>query len=830
MIMTKKNHTKTHFSKKISKILTISIWCFSLSPIFLLAFLFLKQPEDELPSIEMLENPPEMLASVVLADDGNSELGRYWHINRTNIKYKDISPYIFDALISTEDERYLEHPGIDLKAVARAAINAGGAGGASTISQQLAKLIFTLQERSLKKKLRAEGKTESTPQNKMSIIQKRINEKIKENIIAIRLESKYTKEEIMTMYLNQFDFLYNAVGIENASKVYFNKKPINLSKSEAAMLVGMCKNPSLYNPYTYQIKDYRSRAAKRHNIPLSEVKKTQIQELKTEDSIRAIQRRNQVLFQWKRNTLNSNQALKHLLSQKEYDSLKILPIHTNYQVVDHKEGLAPHFRESLRAELKILFNKKDENGSLIYKNENGEAYNLYKDGLKIYTTINVEMQKYAEEALKKHLKEDLQPEFDKNNSNLRNFPFTNQISNNVAEKLMNSGRKNSERYRSLKLQGLSENSIRKNFDLKVPMKIFSWNGDIDTIMTPNDSIKYYKSILRAGLISIEPTTGFVKAWVGGTDFKHFAYDHVRQGTRQVGSTIKPFVYATAITMGVVNPCTTFPYGSSACIDVFEGDRITKQWCPKGTLTPKSKIDPSVSWCLSNSNNPGTVLVMSKMGGQAGPKNISKLLKNLEINLRPEDEVPSMCLGVMDLSLFKMTGAQAMFVNNGIYVRPSTILRIEDRNGNVIYNSKPYTKEVLNSNDAYVTLNMMKGVVQAGTASSLRGGRKWGGITNPTAGKTGTTQNNSDGWFFGLTPDLVTGVWVGAEDRAVRFKSMVWGQGARMALPIYGYYMQKIYNNPKIKISTQDFKPPIDFDQSKYYCDDLDNNTNEQITF
>lgn len=827
--MTKNPPAKQKFKTKTARLLMAGIWAGALFPALLLTLLFLTQSEDELPSVEMLENPPELLASIVLADDSKTELGRYWSVNRTNVEYKDISPYVIDALISTEDERYFDHSGIDLRAVARAVVKAGSAGGASTISQQLAKLVFTLQERARKSDLKTKGEVEAAPSRKIGRIQKRLNEKVKENIIAIRLESRYTKEEIITMYLNQFDFLYNAVGIKNAAKVYFNKKPIDLTKSEAAMLVGMCKNPSLYNPYTYQIKDYRSRAAKKNNISLAQVTSRQMQELRTIDSSRTLQRRNQVLYQWKKNTLSGNEALKSSVNQDEYDSLKTKPLITNYQIVDHKEGLAPYFRESLRSELSRLFKSTGDHGELIYKNEKGEAYNLYKDGLRIYTTINFQMQKHAENALKRHLKEDLQPEFDKNNRNLRNFPFTNRISDKVAETLINSGRKNSERYRSLKLQGASKEDIEESFNLEAPMKVFSWEGDVDTVMTPNDSLRYYKGILRAGLISVEPSTGFVKAWVGGIDFNHFAYDHVKQGTRQVGSTIKPFVYATAITMGVVKPCTTFPYGSSACVDVFNNGRITKQWCPKGQLTPSFGTDPSVEWCLTNSNNPGTVLVMSKMGGQAGPKNISKLLKDLDIILRPEDEVPSMCLGVMDLSLFQMVGAQSMFVNKGIYVRPSTILRIEDRNGNVIYSADPYSKEVLNSSDAFVTLKMMKGVIQSGTGASLRGGRKWGGITHPTAGKTGTTQNNSDGWFMGLTPDLVTGVWVGAEDRAVRFKSMTWGQGARMALPIYGYYMQQVYKDTKLKVSTEDFEAPIGYNPSIYYCDEPENNY-DLITF
>lgn len=806
---------KIQFENRTVRILTGFLWLGAFSPVLAITILLVKQPDDEMPSIEMLENPPELLASVVLADDGKTELGRFWSVNRTSVKYNEISPYVFDALIATEDERFEDHSGIDLWAVARAATSMGGSGGASTISQQLAKLLFTLQERTRVAELRAQGKTVDAPSGKIGRLMKRLDEKAKENIIAVRLEKRYTKEEIITMYLNQFDFLYNAVGIENAAKVYFNKKPIDLTKNEAAMLVGMCNNPSLYNPYTYKNKDYRNTVASRSNIPAAQVTNAQMQELKTEDSLRAIKRRDLVLYQWRKNSRNDNPALKNKLSDEEYETIKSQSIDVDYQIVDHKEGPAPYFRESLRSELTELFAETDEKGELKYKNAEGKAYNVYRDGLKIYTTINVQMQGYAEKAVERHLKEDLQPEFDKNNKGLKNFPFTNRISDDVAEQLMNSGRKNSDRYRMLKSQGLSEKEIKENFNLPVPMTIFNWNGDRDTIMSPNDSIRYYKSKLLAGLISIEPATGFVKAWVGGTNFKHFAYDHVKQGKRQVGSTIKPFVYSTAIAMGVVKPCTKFESGTSFCVDVFgSSGNLINRWCPRGDIPGNA----SVASGLAASSNPVTVAVMSKMGGYSGPKNISKLLKDLEINLRPEDEVPSMCLGVMDLSLFQMVGAQAMFVNQGIYVRPTTILRIEDRNGNVIYSANPHSKEVLNSGVAYTTLNMMKGAIQFGTATSLRGSRKWGGITYPTAGKTGTTQSNADGWFMGLTPELVTGVWVGAEDRAVRFKSMNWGQGARMALPIYGYYMQEVYRDKKLKISTADFDIPIGYDPTLFECE------------
>ena len=816
---------KKTFSKKTRRILTILLWLGAFSPVFAISLLIFSQSEEDLPSVETLENPPELLASIVLADDGKTELGRYWSVNRTSVAYKEISPYVFDALIATEDERFMEHSGIDFRGVGRAIFKMGKGGGASTISQQLAKLIFTLEKRQRVAKAKAEGKSIEEKKG----IWKRLDEKAIENIIAVRLEEKYTKEEIITMYLNQFDFLYNAVGIDNAAKVYFNKKAIDLSREEAAMLVGMCKNPGLYNPHAPKVKNYRRIVASRKKIAQEDVTVAQMKEARESDSTRAISRRNQVLYQWKKSTLSNNPALKNQMTQEEYDSLRVLPIVVDYQVVDHKEGLAPYFRESLRSDLKELFSLKDENGELVYKKDNGEAYNVYKDGLKIYTSINVDLQKHAEYALKRHLSEDLQKEFDKNNRNLRNYPFSNSISNDVAESLMNSGRKNSERYKAMKAAGISSSKIMKSFETKFPMQIFSWKGDIDTLMTPNDSIRYYKGILRAGMMSIEPSTGFVKAWVGGIDFKHFAFDHVKQGKRQVGSTIKPFVYGTALSMGVIKPCTTFEYGSSYCVDVYGANgQVENRWCPKGEIKPKSGKDVTMAWGLANSNNPVTVGVMSKMGGNAGPNTISKVLKGVDINLRPEDEVPSMCLGIMDLSVYQMVAAQAMWVNNGIYNRPTTILRIEDRNGNIIYSAELFSREAMNPNVAYQTLLMMKGVVQFGTGASLRGGRKWGGIKYPMAGKTGTTQNNSDGWFMGLTPDLVTGVWVGAEDRATRFRTMTWGQGARMALPIYGYYMQKVYADKKIKISKEDFEAPIGFDPSFFECEKQENVTEDNI--
>jgi penicillin-binding protein 1A len=783
-------------SKKYGKFLLV----LGLFPLFLILALLFFQPEDSMPSVAMLDNPPELLASVVYADDAETELGRFWKINRTSVKYSEISPFVIEALISTEDERFMEHSGVDFKAVGRAVVSAGGAGGASTITQQLAKLLFTLQKREKKTGVNS---TLSESSFRLFRLLGRVNEKAKENIIASRLEKRYTKEEIITMYLNQFDFLYNAVGIENAAKVYFNKAPIDLTKDEAAILVGMCKNPGLFNPHTFQIKNYRRTIALNNGITMEAVSLDEILEKRATDSLRTINRRNQVLYQWLKNTNDKNAALTVGISRAEYDELKMKPITTNYQKVDHKEGLAPYFRESLRAELTNLFQETKPDGSLKYQRPDGEPWNIYNDGLKIYTTINLSMQKYAEAAVEKHIKNYLQPAFDRNNKGLKNFPFSNSISEKTVENIMKSARRISGRYHTAKEQGKSDVEIEKEFNQPTQMSVFSWNGDVDTVMTPNDSIRYYKSYLHCGMMSIEPQTGFVKSWVGGINIDHFAYDHVRQGARQVGSTIKPFVYATALSMGTAKPCT-----------VFSGNYCVGNWCPGG------KAAGSMASGLAQSSNPTTVAVMSSMGPVAGTINIAKFLKDVDIDLAKRDITPPMCLGTMDLSLYQLIPAQAMFVNQGIFITPSTIYRIEDRNGNVIYNAKPISREVLNENVAYTMIKMLEGVINEGTGNRLRRAVDYGNIQVPMAGKTGTTQSNSDGWFVGFTPELVTGVWVGAEDRSVRFRSTAIGQGASVALPIYGYYMNQVYKDPKIGLSTTEFEKPPNYDPEQFSCGGL----------
>ena len=795
------------------------IWSVALFPLLFVTCLLVFQSEEDLPPIEMLDNPPELLASVIYADDGETELGRYWKINRSSVEYKDISPFVIDALVSTEDERFYEHSGVDARALGRALVNAGGAGGASTISQQLAKLLFTLQEREREELARAQGESVARSSGKIGRMFSRLNEKARENIIATRLEERYTKEEIVTMYLNQFDFLYNAVGIANASKVYFNKLPKDLSKDEAAMLVGMCKNPDLYNPYTFSKRNYRTRLAKKQNITTEQVTKQQVAEARANDSLRAVSRRNQVLYQWLKNSKRGNEDLRTKITQEEYDQLKNKPLTTDYQKVDHKRGAAPYFRESVRAEVTNILAEKNDDGSYKYQRADGTPWNIYSDGLKIYTTLNADLQKYAESAVERHLKENLQPAFDRNNKNVKNFPFSNDLNKETIDNLMKTAMKRSDRYISLKASGVSEGEIFKTFYEPTQMTVFSWKGEIDTTMTPYDSIRYYKSFLHAGLLSVEPETGFVKAWVGGANIDHFAFDHVRLGKRQVGSTIKPFIYAAGIAMNVVTPCTKFaniPY----CVELYgPNGNPNGQWCPKNAGGKMDGRMITVKTGLKNSMNNITVAIMSKMGAKAGPQTAAKMMEALGIELNPADIVPAMCLGTMDLSLYELVGAQAAFANQGIFNKPTTILRIEDRNGNIIYNAKPLMREAINDNVAYSVLKMMEGVVNGGTAGSLRGGLSWGGIRYPTAGKTGTTQNNSDGWFVGLTPDLATGIWVGAEDRGVRFRTMEWGQGGRMALPVYGYYMQQVYKDPKLGISTTAFAKPKNFSDDQFNCID-----------
>jgi penicillin-binding protein 1A len=810
-------------SPKIGNLIIIGMWLIGLTPMFGILYLrYVKTDSESLPSVAMLEAQEELLATTVYAGDGITELGKYWKVNRTSVNYDKISPNVISALIATEDERFDDHSGIDAKAVGRALAAMGKAGGASTITQQLAKNIFTIKAQDDKHIADLTGEEETNEEKRMRQMgkyEKRFYEKVKENIIALRLENRYTKKEIVTMYLNQFDFLFNAVGIASAARVYYDKEAHELLPEEAAMLIGMCKNPDLYNPYKFKIKNYRSRIARDKGIDASAVSAEEIAELRAKDSIRAVERRNTVLYKWMENSEKGNLALTATITREMYDSLKQIPLIVTYRKVDHKQGLAPYFRESLRAEIKTLLNEKNSDGTYKYAKANGLPYDIYEDGLKIYTSIDPKIQAYAEYALKKHLGETLQEQFTKNNAKTKNYPFDNSIPIETVNSLMNSAMKRSDRWRNGVKGGKSESQIRREFEDPIEMTVFSWKGEIDTILSPMDSIRYYKNFLRAGVISIEPQTGFIKAWVGGADINHFGYDHVKQGKRQVGSTIKPFIYSAGMRFGVITACETTP-NIAYCVDVQSGPKPTDMtsWCPKNAGAIMDGRAVSFREGLAQSMNNITVAVMARMGGTAGPAAVAKLMRDLNIDIRDEDIVPAMCLGVMDLSIWEMTGAQCAFVNQGIYNKPTALIRIEDRNGNVIYEATPQSREVMSEELAYATVDIMKQVIYGGTGGSLRAAwRPWGGIMHPMAGKTGTTQNNADGWFMALTPDLVTGVWVGAEDMATRFRSMEWGQGARMALPIYGYMMQKVYADPSIKISKEDFEVPVGWQTSPYNC-------------
>ncbi|MAY84258.1 MAG: penicillin-binding protein [Flavobacteriales bacterium] len=740
---------------------------------------------DPLPPIADLENPKSDLATEVYTAD-RKVLGRYFYQNRINIDYQELPENLVNALVSTEDERYYEHSGIDLRGLIRAVINLGKSGGASTITQQLAKLLFNEP---------ATSKWE------------RIKQKLQEWIIAAQLERRYTKDEIIAMYFNRFDFINNAVGIKSAAAVYFDKHPSELNIEESAMLVGMLKNPSLFNP------------------------------LRDPDT--TLHRRNVVLGQMMRNDQ---------ISREEFDSLAALPMELDYSKVDHKQGIAPYFREVLRAELKRIFNEKDAQGNYKLRKADGNKYDIYKDGLKIYTTINYKMQEYAEWAVKEHLSYQLQDEFFASLKKKKNAPFDHRVSQQEINNILNAAKRRSERY--LIMSGkqcancgrrgaiLEEETIDGKevvvcqaddcghhthiqpkdtidavFNRPTKMKVFSWNGEIDTVMSPMDSIRYYKSFLQAGMMSMDPRTGYIKAWVGGIDYDHFAYDHVRQGRRQVGSTFKPFVYAVAVDEGM-SPCKEV----SNVRYVFKAEEwgLPKDWSPKNS-TDDYGYNVTLKYGLANSMNTITSWVMK----QFGPDRVVRMARDLGIE-SPLDPVPSLALGVADVSVYEMTGAFSTFVNKGVWTEPIFLTRIEDKDGNVIVEYVPKTREALSEQTAYVMLDLLKGVTSynwneykqktaGGTGIRLRFAktkeRPYGGIQYPIAGKTGTTQNNSDGWFIGATPDLVTGVWVGAEDRSVRFTYTQDGQGANTGLPIFGYYMNKVYADSSLKISTEDFEKP-----------------------
>lgn len=739
---TKKSSTNSDFGKFIRW-----FWGLFLGGILFVVLLFLLASWGvfgEMPDHTVLENPKTNLATEVISSDGKT-LGKYYfNDNRTPVGFDDLPKHLVDALVATEDARFYSHSGIDARGTLRAFLTLGKGGGASTISQQLAKQLF-----------HGEGS-----QN----IVERILQKFKEWIIAIRLERQYTKEEIIAMYFNIYDFGNNADGIRSASRIYFNKEPRDLEVKESAMLVGMFKNSSLYNP--------------RRN------------------PVGTTNRRNVVL----------NQMYKYdFIQETVKDSLKDLDLDLNYSPESHREGIATYFRMYLRDFLKdwIKDNPKPD----------GSKYNLYNDGLKVYTTIDSRMQAYAEEAVQKHMAR-LQAEFDHQNTPDRNptAPFL-ELTKDEIEGLMKRGIRQSERWRHMKYDLKKEDKeILESFNTPTQMTVFSWKGEMDTIMKPLDSMRYYKSFLQPGMMSMDPQTGHIKVWVGGMNYKHFQYDHVKQGRRQVGSTFKPFVYATAIDQLHLSPCDELP---NTQITIEAGKYgLIEPWTPKnsdgsygGDLTLKS--------ALANSVNTITARLIDKVG----PQPVVDLAKKLgvEAEIPP---VPSIALGTADLSVYEMVAAYATFANKGVYNKPVMVTHIEDKNGTILYQFKPETRDVLSEEAAYVTVNLMEGVTQYGSGQRLRS--NWATnvavykeiitgypyeFDNPIAGKTGTTQNQSDGWFMGMVPNLVTGVWVGAEDRAAHFRTITYGQGASMALPIWGQFMKSCYNDEELEVSKADFERP-----------------------
>ena len=745
------------------------MWLIFLTPISIITFLFYYASTGgfgDMPDLEVLENPKTNLASEIFTSDGKTLAKYYFNDNRTPVTFDELPTHLVDALIATEDIRFYSHSGIDFKRTFGAALKFGKDGGGSTITQQLAKLLFT-----------GEGSKD---------IIERLTQKFKEYIIAVRLERNYTKEEIITQYLNLYDFGNNGDGIRSAARIYFGKEPIDLDINESAILVGMLKNSSLYNPRPH---------------------------------------RNPIGVKNRRNVVLSQMSKYQYLEKNLVDSLRLEPLNLNYTPESHREGLATYFREFLRSHMKKWIN--DENN----RKPDGSKYNLNTDGLKIYTTINYTMQQMAELAVEQHMPR-LQKEFFEQNKTLDDSiaPFR-ELTSGAVDTLLRISMRRSERWRKMKYDLKKDNEeIENSFFEPVDMTIFSWEGDIDTIMTPLDSMKYYKSFFRPGMMSMDPTNGHIKAWVGGMNYRHFQYDMVKKGKRQIGSTFKPFVYAAAIDQLKLSPCDTFP-DSQFCIEKNKFGNI-EQWCPKNSGDKYGRTR-TLKNALANSVNTVTARLMDRIG----PQTVVKLAKDLGIEQRILP-VPSIALGTPDLSVYEMVAAYSTFANKGVYTQPVFVEKIEDKNGTTLFEHQPVTKDVLSEEAAYVTVNLLEGVTMAGSGTRLRttGANEYNRayqnvvtgypyeFTNPIAGKTGTTQNQSDGWFIGMVPNLVTGVWVGAEDRAIHFEDIAYGQGASMALPIWGVYMKSVYQDSTLMISNESFDRPkkltIELDCNKFVIDSI----------
>ena len=690
-----------------------------------------------MPSFEDLENPDSNLATEIISADG-VVLGKYFQKNRSQLKYADLPKNLVQALVATEDARFYEHSGIDGRGTLRAISSLGTSGGASTLTQQLAKQLF-----------HGEGS---------KFLPFRIVQKVKEWIIAIRLERQYTKNEIIAMYCNVYDFGNNSVGVSSAAKTYFSKEPKDLTINESAILVGMFKNSGLYNP----IRNPQG-VINRRNVVFSQMEKGKI------------------------------------ISEKEKERLQSLPLKLNFKLETHKEGTATYFREYLRDYMKkwVEENKKPD----------GSDYDIYRDGLKIYTTIDSRMQLHAETAVTAHMA-NLQEEFFRQSKDNKNAPFVN-ISSVETQRILNQAMKSSNRWAVMKAMDKSEEEIIKSFSEKTKMTVFSWKGEKDTLMTPLDSIRYYKHFLQSGLMAMEPQTGNVKAWVGGINYKYFQYDHVGQGARQVGSTFKPFVYATAIEQLNMSPCDSIIDGPFM---IRKGrHHVTEDWEPKNSDN-KYRGMVTLKRGLANSIN----TISAKLIDKVGPEAVIDLTHKLGVKSEIVNQ-PSIALGAVEITVEDMVAAYSTFANQGVYMKPQFISKIEDKSGVVIYEPIPESHDVLNKDIAYAVVKLLEGVTEGGSGDRLRttgggnGSNRWTGypysFKNPIAGKTGTTQNQSDGWFMGMVPNLVTGVWVGCEDRSARFKSITYGQGATAALPVWGYFMKLCYADPALKVSKEPFERP-----------------------
>lgn len=718
-----------------------------------------------LPELEDLQNPINRYATQVYSSDGKV-LGT-WHLDKENrvvVPYEKISPYVVNALVATEDERFYEHSGIDFWALGRAIIKRGilgqvEAGGGSTITQQLAKQLYS-------------EKAHSTLE--------RLMQKPIEWVIAIKLERNYTKQEIIALYLNYFNFLHGADGIKTAANTYFNKEPSQLDVCESATLVGLCKNPSLFNPVRYP-----ERARQRRNVVLAQMLKV------------------------------------GYFTQAQYDKERVKPLKLDFHRIDHKDGTATYFREFLR--LYMMAKRPDRNDESRYPSWNqnqyvydsiawetdplygwcnknrkrdGEPYNLYADGLKVYTTIDSRMQQFAEKAMYDHVAHYLQPQFEKENRGKPNAPYSNLSAKQVAS-ILNRSKTQSERYRVMRQAGCSDEEIDEAFNTKVHMTVFTYHGDVDTLMSPMDSIRYYKKFLRSGMMSMDPKTGAVKAYVGGLNYEHFMYDMVMSGRRQVGSTIKPFLYSLAMENGY-SPCDVAPNVQRTYMVA------GKPWTPRNGSRSRYGQMVTLKWGLAQSNNWISAYLMSRLN----PYQLVQLLHDYGIN--NPDIYPSMslCLGPCDVSVAEMVSAYTVFANHGIRCAPLFVSRIEDNEGNVITEFQPRMNEVVSAETAQKMLVMMMGVVDGGTAGRLRFRYN---LTGQIGAKTGTTNLNSDGWFIGFTPDLVTGIWVGGEDRDIHFGSMAMGQGATVSLPIWALYMKSLYAHPDLG-----YDPEAKFDLPEGY--------------